>query len=260
MPALDRLVTLDVPVPAPAGQANAGVTLNGTAGVIAGFHIAGTGRLPLTTGNDVIIVATDLRGGAVQVAGDIAVAGTWVTGSVLSWTDPAGNARSLRLNRPIVWAKSAAGYVTHSLRSNIPYNGAAVSNPVTVANPSVSNPAWSDMRTWVLSWAMLRSSSRPSLSNNGALNTSGVLLPAAGGEYKAWAQLLEEQYLDDPLGDGSRFRILGRSTWRLRAGGELAPFADLSYDGITWKVIGIRSVGTGRRWVEVDAQRTYEES
>ena len=84
--------------------------------------------------------------------------------------------------------------------------------------------------------------------------------PGAASAFSAWARKLDELYADERLPpSGVRLtavtRVVGTSTWRLRADARITTFATLTVDGATWDVVGVRLPERGGRYVEVDATR-----
>lgn len=256
MPALDRLVTLDMPIQVTTPAAGV------TGAVIAGWAIArdvqsgsfSPGSVP---SSDVYVVATNAQGSTVVAAG--AVAGKWRAGSRIHWTSPAPDLDpvSAELLRDIDWADTSRQEISWSLRYGIRYHAPSVrTGPTghrvvtstyppgtnTAVNPTVTDPAWNELDTSI---------------TGAALNTTSVLTDGPEGQVKAWAQLVTEQYFDQRSDDG--LLVQGGATWRLRAGPRIVPFGTLRDGAETWKVTAVRRVGTGRRWVEIDTVRDYAE-
>lgn len=256
MPALDRLVTLDMPIQVT--DVAAGVT----GAVIAGWAIArdvqqGSFTPGSVPSSDVYIVATNAQGSTVVAAG--AVTGKWRAGSRIHWTSPAPDLDpvSAELLRDIDWSETSRQEISFSLRYGIRYHPPRVRqdqtghNVVTstyppgtntAVNPPVTDPAWNELDTSI---------------TGAPLNTTSVLTDGPEGTVKAWAQLVTEQYFDQRSDEG--LLVQGGATWRLRAGPRIVPFGTLQDGDETWKVTAVRRVGTGRRWVEIDTVRDYAE-
>ncbi len=75
--------------------------------------------------------------------------------------------------------------------------------------------------------------------------------------FTAWALKLDELYADEQITVGltRTTRVIGTSTWRMRADDRITTFATLTVDGATWDVVGVRLPKRGGRFVEVDATR-----
>ena len=237
MPRLDRLVSLEIPAaPGASGGLSGGVVgfriFNERGGGTAGLGAADTALVALGAG-----------------AAPVAAAGTWLTGSVITYLRHSLT-RTYRIgitfNRPVTWAGTSLSLATGAPWAAGDEYGAADE----VRAPYITSPPWYRI---AVPFATVATATT-------AVNVSTVL-PLSGTRQQAWAGLVDESYDETTESQDGRDvpRVIGTSTWLLRARNNIKPFTVL-YDGdVAWSIVAVRPQAGRRRapFVECDATREY---